>query len=206
MPLTGCGPYRGKEWAQRITGAMSVSYTLTRTPGRAGRYLTASWAVPSVPYWVGKNGCGAGDDEYAVGPVVGVDLNDGHLAVRHLDAHGNPVGPAQRIDVDLSGSSTRRDAHLRHAITGLIHYTQRHHINTIAVEDLDFADARSTGRETMGRGKRGKRFRRTVSAIPTAVFRNRLTGMAARAGIQLFAVNTAYLTFPRDRGGISYKE
>jgi hypothetical protein len=165
-----------------------VSYTITRRPGRAGRYLCAAWAIPALPYWVGRDNATPDSDVYAVGPVVGVDLNDGHLAVRRLDAHGNPVGPAQRIDVDLSGSSARRDAHLRHAITGLIHYTRRRGILTIAVEDLDFADARSTGRETMGRGARGKRFRKTVSGIPTAVFGNRLTGMAARAGIQLFAV------------------
>jgi IS605 OrfB family transposase len=81
---------------------------------------------------------------------------------------------------------------VRHAITCLIHYTRRHHITAIAVEDLNFADARTTGRETMGRGARGKRFRKTVSGIPTAVFRRRLAGMAARAGIQLFAVNPAY--------------
>jgi IS605 OrfB family transposase len=184
--------HRGEEWAERITSANSVSYTITRRPGRAGRYLCAAWAIPALPYWVGRDNTTPDSDVYAGGPVVGVDLNDGHLAVRRLDAHGNPVGPAERIDVDLSGSSARRDAHLRHAITRLIHYTQRHHINTIAVEDLDFADTRSTGRETMGRGARGKRFRKTVSGIPTAVFRNRLTGMAARAGIQLFAVNPAY--------------
>jgi hypothetical protein len=121
-----------------------------------------------------------------------VDLNDGHLAVRHLDAHGNLIGAAERIDVDLTGSASRRDAQVRHAITQLLRYTRRHHITTIAVEDLDFADARTTGRETLGRGARGKRFRRTVSGIPTAVFRNRLAGMAARADIQLFAVNPAY--------------
>ncbi|WP_293051023.1 hypothetical protein, partial [Mycobacterium sp.] len=34
--------------------------------------------------------------------------------------------------------------------------------------------------------------RKTVSGIPTAVFRNRLAGMAATAGIDLFAVNPAY--------------
>ena len=45
--------HRGDEWVQRITGANSVSYTLTRKPGRGGRYLTASWAIPSVPYWGG---------------------------------------------------------------------------------------------------------------------------------------------------------
>jgi hypothetical protein len=184
--------YRGQEWAQRITGGNSVAYTITRRPGRAGRYLSASWAVPSLPYWVGKEGCGAGDDVHTTGPVVGVDLNDGHLAVRRLDAHGNPAGPAGRIDFDIAGTSARRDAQVRHAITCLIRYTQRHHITAIAVEDLNFADARATGRETMGRGARGKRFRKTVSGIPTAVFRRRLAGTADRAGIQLFAVNPAY--------------
>ncbi len=184
--------HRGDEWAQRITSAMSLSYTLTRRPGRQGVYLSASWALPAVPYWVGRDDCDAGDDVYATGPVVGVDLNDGHLAVRRLDVHGNPVGAPVRFTIDLTGSAARRDAHLRHAITQLLHYAQRHGIATIAVEDLDFADARATGRETMGRGARGKRFRRTVSGIPTALFRNRLTGMAAVAGIQLFAVNPAY--------------
>lgn len=185
--------YRGQEWHDRITGGNSVSYTLTRRPGRAGRYLTASWAIPSVPYWAGRDDCAAGDDVCTPGPVVGVDLNDGHLAVRRLDAHGNPVGAAGRIDIDLTGSTSRRDAQVRHAITRLLHYTRRHGIDAVAVEDLDFADARMTGRETMGRGQRGKRFRHTVmSRIPTAVFGNRLAGMAAAAGIQLLAVNPAY--------------
>jgi hypothetical protein len=185
--------HRGQEWADRITGAHSVSYTITRRPGRSGRYLTASWAIPSLPYWTGREDCDAGEDAYACGPVIGVDLNDGHLAVRRLDVHGNPVGHAERIDIDLSGSAPRRDAQVRHAITQLLRYTHRHGITAIAVEDLDFADARAVGRETMGHGQRGKRFRRTViSGIPTAVFRNRLAGMAAAAGIELFAVNPAY--------------
>jgi hypothetical protein len=41
--------YRGHEWAARTTGAQSVSYTITRKPGRAGRYLTASWGTPAAP-------------------------------------------------------------------------------------------------------------------------------------------------------------
>jgi hypothetical protein len=41
--------HRGQEWAARITGGKSVSYTITREPGRAGRYLTASWATPAPP-------------------------------------------------------------------------------------------------------------------------------------------------------------
>jgi IS605 OrfB family transposase len=184
--------HRAEEWATWITGANSVSYTITRQPHRGGVYLSAAWALPPAPHWAARGNGDAGGDVSAAGPVVGVDLNDGHIALRRLDPHGNPVGAARRIDIDLSGSSARRDAQLRHAITRLLHYTRQHGITTIAIEDLNFADARTTGRETMGRGQRGKRFRRTVSGIPTAVFRNRLAAMAARAGIELLAVNPAY--------------
>ena len=131
-------------------------------------------------------------EECASGPVVGVDLNDGHLAVRRLDPHGNPVGRPERIEFSLTGSAARRDAQVRHAITRLIRYTKRHCITAIAVEDLNFADARAIGRETTGRGRRGKRFRKTVAGIPTAVFRNRLTAQAHRFGVALWAVNPAY--------------
>ena len=182
--------YREHEWLARITGSRSVSYTITRKPGRAGRYLTASWATPPEPDFATA---GSPDvDVCADGSVVGVDLNDGHLALRRLDEHGNPVGKPARIDVDLSGTSARRDAQVRHAITGLIRYARRYGVGTIAVEDLDFADARAVGRETMGRGRRGKRFRNTVSGISTAVFRNRLSAQTAAAGIGLLAVNPAY--------------
>src|SRR5580693_5705106 len=111
LSATAVFAHRGQQWAARITSANSVSYTITRRPGRAGRYLTAAWSMPSVPYQVGRDNDPTPDgDVYAAGPVVGVDLNDGHLALRHLDAHGNPVGRAQRINVDLSGTSARRDA------------------------------------------------------------------------------------------------
>jgi hypothetical protein len=183
--------YRPEEWRARITGGQPVSYTITRKPGRAGRYLTAEWACPPTTVDAVDSPSPHGEVR-ALGPVVGVDLNDGHLALRRLDTHGNPLGHPHRIDVDLSGSSTRRDAQVRHAVTRLLRYTTRHGIDTIAVEDLDFADVRTTGRETMGRGARGKRFRRTVAGIPTAVFRNRLAAQTHRHSIRLYAVNPAY--------------
>ena len=183
--------YRAEEWRARITSGKPVSYTISGRPGRGGRYLTAAWGCPPTTFDTvcSQNPPGNG---LACGPVVGVDLNDGHLAVRRLDEDGNPVGEPHRIDFDLSGSSARRDAEVRHAITRLLHYTARHGIDTIAVEDLDFADARAVGREAMGRGSRGKCFRRTVAGIPTAVFRNRLAAQSYRHGVRLFAVNPAY--------------
>jgi IS605 OrfB family transposase len=182
--------YRADEWRARITGGKSVSYTITRKLGRAGRYLTAAWAV--IPETVDIRFETLDSAVRACEPVVGVDLNNDHLALRRLDAHGNPVGRPARIDLDLTGSSARRDAQVRHAITRLIHYTARRGIEAVAVEDLNFADARAIGRETMGRGRRGKRFRKTVAGIPTAVFRGRLTAQAHRHGINLYGVNPAY--------------
>ena len=182
--------YREDEWLARITGGKPVSYTITRKPGRAGVYLTAAWAAKTDTPSADPQAPGSG--VRAAGPVVGVDLNDGHLAVRRLDPHGNPVGRPERVEFNLTGSTARRDAQVRHAITRLIRYTKRHHIAAIAVEDLNFADARATGRETMGRGRRGRRFRKTVAGIPTAVFRSRLTAQACRQGIALWAVNPAY--------------
>ncbi|SDC63968.1 transposase, IS605 OrfB family, central region [Sanguibacter gelidistatuariae] len=175
--------HRGGEWAAQITTPGAVAYTLARKAGRDGWYLTASWTTtaPQPPA-----------DDVLTGGALGVDLNADHLAVRRLDAHGNPVGAPIRIDLDVTGTSARRDAQVRHAITQLLHLAARYKVPAIAVEDLNFADARETGREMMGRGARGKLFRRTVAGIPTAVFRDRLAAMAATAGVTVFAVNPAY--------------
>jgi len=183
--------YRTDEWAARIVGKQSISYKITRRPGRAGVYLTASWATSRTPAPMGE--------ARAAGPVIGVDLNDGHLAVRRLDDCGNPAGAPVRINFTLDGTAGRNDAQVRHAVTNLIHYARRHAVTTIAVEDLDFTDARDAGRETMGRGQRGKRFRRTVVGISTAVFRSRLAGQAANNGITLIAVNPAYTSIWGDQ-------
>src|SRR5437879_13216419 len=108
---------------------------ITRKPGLAGRYLTASWATLAQTFAITPEPPHA--EVVADAAVVGVDLNDGHLAVRRLDEHGNPVGAPARINFHLAGTAARRDAQVRHAITRLIHYTRRHDITTIAVEDLD---------------------------------------------------------------------
>ena len=204
LDATATFPHQGQLWRERITGNQSVSYEFTRTHGRAGVYLTAAWAYTSGQRWIPvtpPDGVTATEtltttnelpDVTAYGEVLGVDLNDGHLAVRHLDRFGNPIGAAVTIPFDLTGSSSRRDAQVRHAISTLLRLAATLGVTAIVVEDLNFADARATGRETMGRGRKGKRFRRSVSGIPTAVFRDRLAAMCHRAGIALYAVNPAY--------------
>ena len=41
--------YRADEWRARLTSGKSVSYTIIRKHGRAGRYLTAAWALTPPP-------------------------------------------------------------------------------------------------------------------------------------------------------------
>jgi IS605 OrfB family transposase len=111
------------------------------------------------------------------------------------------VSPGQHqaltVPLDLAGlPATRRDGRLRAAISELIRAAREHGCRAIAVEDLDFADARSEGRERHGnrpsRGQRGKAFRQIVAGIPTAKFRDRLTQMASNEGFAVIAVDPAY--------------
>jgi hypothetical protein len=75
---------------------------------------------------------------------------------------------------------------VRAAVTGILVTAREHQASAVVIEDLDFADARHHGRERTGRrparGRRGRVFRHQIAGIPTAGFRDRLTGMAANPG------------------------
>ena len=112
-------------------------------------------------------------------------------------AHGNPIGIPYTIGLPLAGlPSSTRDGRLRAAITTILATAHDHRARAVVIEDLDFADARRQGRERTGnrpsRGRRGRAFRRQVAGIPTARFRDRLTHMAANAGLAVIAVDPAY--------------
>jgi IS605 OrfB family transposase len=177
--------HRGEEWAARVNARRAVRYDVSYDPARGRWYLDASWHIDPAPP--------PDLNQLRGGPVLGVDLNDGHLAVCVLDGAGNPVGEPGTIEVTTAGwAASRRDGRLREAITTLLDHADRHNCTAIVVENLDFADARATGRETLGRGRRGKRLRRTIAGIPTRRFRDRLIAMATRRGIAVIGVDPAY--------------
>ena len=177
--------HRSSEWKHRVSARRAVRYDIAYDPARDRWYLDASWKTAPEP--------AARIDDLRAGPVVGVDLNDGHLAACVLDASGNPIGEPITLEVRTAGlSASRRDGRLRAAITDLLAAAQQHNCTAVVVENLDFADARVTGRETLGRGSRGKRLRRTVAGIPTGRLRTRLTAMAARHGVAVIGVDPAY--------------
>ncbi|MCU1699752.1 MAG: hypothetical protein JWR34_5815 [Mycobacterium sp.] len=177
--------HRGTEWAVRVAGRRAVRYDLSYDSSRGRWYLDASWKQDTV--------VAPSIDQLRAGPVLGVDLNADHLAACVLDGSGNPVGDPITIPVATAGlAASRRDGRVRAAITALLDTATHAGCTTVIIENLDFADARAVGRDTMGRGRRGKRFRRTVAGIPSAKFRTRLTAMATRRGIAIIGVDPAY--------------
>jgi IS605 OrfB family transposase len=177
--------HRGGEWLARVAARRAVRYDISYDPDRGRWYLDASWKISPAP--VPSLG------ELRTGRVLGVDLNDGHLAACVLDVSGNPIGEPVTIAIVTAGlRAARRDGRVRAAITDLLNHAQQHNCSALVIENLNFANTRATGRETLGRGHRGKRLRRTVAGIPTARFRTRLTGMASRRGIAVIGVDPAY--------------
>ncbi|MFD8381118.1 hypothetical protein ACFV2X_21635 [Streptomyces sp. NPDC059679] len=178
--------HRRAEWLDRVTANQAVRYDIVRDPGRGRWYLDASWSAAKSMLSSPQEIRAAG------GYMLGVDLNADHLAAYVLDPHGNPVGEPVTVPLELTGPASRRDGRLRAAVASLIRTARMHGCMGIVVENLGFADARQTGRETMGRGRCGKAFRRTVAGIPTAQFRERLRGMACHQGLVVVAVDPAY--------------
>jgi hypothetical protein len=179
--------HKQQVWADRVGANRSVTYRILFDPARGRWYLQASWKV-AKPGHVPTLGQLAGS-----GRVLAVDLNQGHLAGWVVDPSGNPVGAPLTIPLAVAGlPGTTRDARVRDAISTLIHTAQLRGCLALAIENLNFADARTTGRETMGRARRGKKFRRTVAGLPTAQFRDRLAAMAQEAGLWIIAVDPAY--------------
>jgi len=180
--------YRGDEVAaQAASGA--VRYDISHDPARGRWYIDASWKAAPVP--------APSLEDLRRHPVLAVDLNHGHLAAQAVTPDGNPSGPPVTIPLALAGlPASQRDGRLRAAISSLTCLARQRGCRAVVIEDLDFTDAREQGREHYGSrpsaGRRGRGFRRLVAGIPTGKFRDRLTQMAANAGISVIAVDPAY--------------
>ncbi len=176
--------HRDGEWAAQVASG-AVRYDIAFLPNRGRWYLSASWTRPTPPAVTVR--------QAVAGGVLAVDLNAGHLACWQVDRHGNPVGVGIDIPLALDGMpASTRDGRLRGAISTLLDMARQRGCTTIGVENLDFTDARQIGREQLGRGRRGKRFRGVVAGIPTRQFRNRLTQMAANRSIAVVAMDPGW--------------
>jgi hypothetical protein len=173
--------YRGDEIAaQAASGA--VRYDITLNPERQRWYLSASWKVDPAPIPSVEQAVARG--------LIAVDLNADHLACWTIDRHGNPAGRPVTIPLELDGlPASTRDGRLRTAISQVCGLARSRGVGAVAIEDLGFTDARAAGRETLGRGRRGKRRRRIIMGLPTGRFRERLTQMAHNQALSVVAAD-----------------
>ncbi|MGW3764195.1 IS200/IS605 family accessory protein TnpB-related protein [Streptomyces sp. NPDC005131] len=171
--------HRGAEWADRIEANRAVAYRIHLDVERGRWYLTASWQRPVVQTIPLETARARG--------MIGVDTNADHFAAYRLDQHGNPVGEPHHFPYDLSGTTTHRDAQIRHALTRLINWAKCAGVAAIGIEDLDF-----TAEKTREKHGRRKRFRQLISGMPTAKLKARLVSMAAEQGLAIVAVDPAY--------------
>ena len=170
----------------RITTGGAISYTISYDPQKNRLYITASWKIP--------------EPTFLPLPVhlkslkhLAIDLNGNHLAAWAVDKHGNTVGDPIYMELDLDGlPASMRDAYVRHVITKLIKIAKERGCGAITIEDLDFSDIRSIGKEKYGKGNRGKKFRKTVLGMPTSQFKTRLVSMCYTADLWAIAVDPAY--------------
>lgn len=181
-------PHRRDEVAAQTDGG-SVRYDITFEPSKDRWYLDASWKTDTV--WCPTLG------DLRVAPVVAVDLNADHLAVWVVGVDGNPLGQPITVRLDLAGvPAGTRDDKLRAAVSDLTCEAKDRGCLALVIENLGFAQAMGEGREHTvrrpNRGRRGRAFRRLVAGIPTAQFRDRLSQMAANAGLAVIAVDPAY--------------
>jgi hypothetical protein len=169
--------HRKDEWAAQASSG-AVRYDIKLDTAKRRWYVDASWRIkPVQPPPL---------EELRRQRVLGVDLNADHLACWPLDDSGNPIGQPYTIPLKLSGLPARtRDGRLRSAAADLVRLATSSGCQSIAIENLDFAEVRQIGRETLGRGRRCKRFRSIVSGIPTRRFGALITGVAANHGLGL---------------------
>lgn len=176
------------QWAERAAAGGSLRYGLRHDPaakrGRGAWYLTVSWSQPPDPV--------PSLEELRGRPTLGIDVNAGWIAAVAVDAAGNPFGRPVSVAVPQQGPARSRAGQLNAALQALGEHALAHGCASASIENLNFADARDVGRETMGRGRRGKRFRRQVANMPTAKFAGTIVAMFARAGIAVIGVDPAY--------------
>jgi IS605 OrfB family transposase len=180
--------YRGDEVAAQAATA-AIRYDISYDPVKGRWYADASWKAPErqVPAL----------EVLTAAPVIAADVNNGHLAVAVVAPDGNVAGTPFTVPLEVAGlPASARDGRVRAAISTLIATARDAGARAIVIEDLDFAEARTEGREHAGnrpsRGKRGKGFRRMVAGIPTARLRDRLVQMTANAGLHVIVVDPAY--------------
>ncbi|WP_447972163.1 IS200/IS605 family accessory protein TnpB-related protein [Nitrospira sp. Kam-Ns4a] len=117
--------------------------------------------------------------------VIGLDLNNDHLAVTETDRHGNPCATAKIPLVTYGCSREQAQARIGEAVKQVMAFARGTH-KPLAFERLAFA------RKKAQLEGNGVRYRRMLSALSYARILAILKARAHDAGLEVLEVNPAY--------------
>ena len=144
--------HRGQEWAARVAARRAVRYDITSTLSEAAGIWTPPGKPPPNRAPAARRAArraGAGRRSQC--------RPSGLLCAR--TARATRSATRSRSTCDTAGlAASRRDGRVRAAITALLDHAEQQDCSAVVVENLNFADARATGRETLGRGNAGNDF------------------------------------------------
>lgn len=186
-------PYGGDVIADAVTPRERVSVNKQgETVRKVGRNSLAVRLKRDGDAWRLVVQCSRLNEEMQTsGATVGVDFNDGHLAVAIVGQDGNPTRrDLHTIPIDHYGGTQeqRRDAMAKAALAVVRLAVQ--HGAMIAIEKLDFKKKKADLRE----GDSPRRAR-MLSALAFGMFRQMVTTRAARNGLRVIEVNPAFTSF-----------
>ena len=118
--------------------------------------------------------------------VIGVDINQDHLAVTETDASGNPIN-SFKIALELDGlSSNARENLINHKVLELVNYA-RERGKDLVIEELNFAKKK----RELG-VLYGPDYARMLSSFAYRQISDRIIASAYFRGVKVHIVNPAY--------------
>ena len=119
---------------------------------------------------------------------IGIDLNDKHLSMTHVDSKGNKVTSQDLYFRDSELISSKQTETRLGEVVKTIVERAKHYRVPVLIEKLNFTRARA-------KPCADKAFNRTVSSLITSKFRALITLRCFEAGVEIIDVNPAYTSF-----------
>ena len=166
--------------AALLAGGQAITWRFVRDRKSWRAFVTMTELTPVAPAWTSLRG------------VIGLDLNEDHVALTHADRNGNPLRTWRFPLVTFRMSAAQRLDAIRKCVKAVAGLIAALDVPLVA-ERLDFSDKIAQ----LGSGEGAKRAR-MLSAFAYSSFADALDRACARAGVRLRRVDPSYTSLIGD--------
>lgn len=150
---------------------LALTYTITNK-GR-GWYIDVAFMIPHIIDTDTSNGC------------VGLDFNNGFIALTETDSKGNIVN-VRTVKLHYHGTGNKAKSEMQNIISSIVKYTASKK-KALCIEDLKFSKAKA---QQIRRGKR--RYNEMLHMLDYSRYKKCCSDYCITAGILMRLVNPAY--------------